>query len=160
VTKHRTERRKQERFKTMPGAHVEFYKSSKFNFSKPKGVHTASLIDISKKGLSFRYDGYEMWSTDFSKVAISYGNDDIRIDHVSFKVISDHVISIPGRPVPVRRCGVQFTQLSSQTQFQINQLFRSLATNEGQSFMKSADNAPGDKTKGFGSFYYVEIEKR
>jgi len=82
------------------------------------------LLDISSNGLSFRYMS-DNEAGSFSKLSI-LTNNTIVIPKIPFKTISDIELQngLPSMPIIFRRCGVQFGQLSSHQQFQLEQFLK------------------------------------
>ena len=122
------ERRRHKRYAALPGARVEFSQPRMFNLVSPRVVRVAAMVDISRSGLAFQYEGQDMWSTDFGELTIRNEDDQVRVDKVTFKVISDRVASPAWQTVPAaaptRRCGIQFTKLTSQAQSGIDRFIR------------------------------------
>jgi hypothetical protein len=114
------ERRKNNRFKAKKGPLVEFLKPRLFNLGKPRIVKTASIVDISKEGLSFEYVDKNMWSLDFNELYIGDSIDEIKIEKVPFKVVSDFSISRIQNSTFLRRCGVKFGELTAEQKAQLH----------------------------------------
>lgn len=76
-----------------------------------------SIIDISMGGLSFSYIDTGEWPKDIPSLAIIFGSDDLCLDEFPLRIISDCSLS-KGMSM-MRRCGVQFGELSRK---QLSQL--------------------------------------
>jgi len=75
------------------------------------------IVDISIGGLAFTYIDRGEWKKESLELGILFGNDDLCLNEIPFKIISDCAI---GAGVSMlRRCGVQFGAL---TKAQISQL--------------------------------------
>jgi len=74
------------------------------------GNKSGEIIDISMGGLAFSYLEREDWTDDSFDRGMLLGEQDLRIDDVQLKIISDCAIN-SGFSV-VRRCGVKFEQLT------------------------------------------------
>ena len=95
------ERRKFKRVKTYDNLFVlsDFYSGE-----------TGQIIDISEKGLAFRYIPYESWSDDLKKVDIFSSDKLIYLKDLPIKVICrlDEINEKPVYLLPTKRCGVKF----------------------------------------------------
>lgn len=76
------------------------------------GNKSGEIIDISMGGLAFSYVAREDWTDDAFDRGMLLGEQDLRIEDVQLKVISDCAINC-GISV-VRRCGVKFEQLTAK----------------------------------------------
>lgn len=114
------ERRRHNRAKIKGEAFVEFYKPRLFKLGKPRIVFSAAIIDISGGGLAFEYNGRHMLFPDFYQLSISTTADKIKIGEVPFKVASDFSISRLSNSKFIRRCGVQFGELTPNKKFQLD----------------------------------------
>ena len=76
------------------------------------GEKSGEIIDISIGGLAFSYLEREDWTDGSFDHGMLLGEEDLRIDDIQLKVISDCAIN-SGFSV-VRRCGVKFEQLTAK----------------------------------------------
>ncbi|NTV13227.1 MAG: PilZ domain-containing protein [Desulfobulbaceae bacterium] len=76
------------------------------------GNKSGEIIDISMGGLAFSYLEREDWTDDTFDRGMLLGEQDLRIEDIQLKVISDCAIN-SGFSV-VRRCGVKFEQLTAK----------------------------------------------
>ncbi len=113
------EKRKKDRFRAEKGAVVEFSKPRFFNLGKPRVIRSAPIVDISKGGLAFEYRDQKMWSVDFDNLSIALPENEVRIDRVPIKIISDKTVGDSVSTVNSRRCGVKFSQLSIEQKSQL-----------------------------------------
>lgn len=67
------------------------------------------IMDISEKGLSFRYLGQKL-KRSAVKVLDIYHNDELIVGSLPVKLVSDFYLR--GKLVPVRRCSVRFASLT------------------------------------------------
>lgn len=74
------------------------------------GEKSGEIIDISMGGLAFSYLAREDWTDDSFDQGMLLGEQDLHIDDIQLKVISDCAIN-NGFSV-VRRCGVKFERLT------------------------------------------------
>ncbi|MBW1903425.1 MAG: hypothetical protein JRJ20_17640 [Deltaproteobacteria bacterium] len=107
------ERRKHKRFRAEEGTLAEFHKTRFFKIGKPRLVKSIPISDISSGGIGFQYSARDMWPIKFDTLTISNAPDEIRIDNVPFKTVSDFPISRPVSSKSMRRCGVKFGELTS-----------------------------------------------
>jgi hypothetical protein len=111
-SKERIERRKHKRFQAEEGAFVVV---------RPQFTKLGQIIDISRGGLAFRYTltGGEMSGS--VELDIFLTGDGFYLERVPFKTVSDLKMpkKLSPRSLPMRRCGVQFGDL---THFHISQL--------------------------------------
>ena len=114
------ERRKQKRFKVEEGTIAEFQKLDFLKAGKPRIAKSAPIIDISLGGLSFYYIARDTWSVNFKTLTISKSADEIRIENVPFKTVSDFLLSRLQNSKPKRRCGVKFDELTPDQQSELN----------------------------------------
>ncbi len=118
------ERRKQHRFKVKEGAFAEFHKPRFFKLGKSRMVKSAPIINISIEGLAFEYTDGDMWSPEFNELSISKTADDIQIEKVPFKAISDFLTSRPSDSMFIRRCGVKFGDLTPTQKDQLHRFIQ------------------------------------
>jgi len=112
IQKNFPERRKDKRFKL---------KSSAFAVMNYSPKRTGKITDISKSGLALRYFKNGEGSNELNELDIFKSDFSFYIDHIKAKTISD--IEIIDKtyigPKEMRRCGIQFEDLSHN---QISQL--------------------------------------
>ena len=93
----------------------------------PSFTRLGQLMDISKRGLSFRYidDGKSPVTT--SSLTLFIAGDDFLLEGVIFKLISDQRVinEYPNSAISVRRCSVQFQALSEGQSDKLDYILRS-----------------------------------
>ena len=82
------------------------------------------IIDISSKGLAFRYIGKEKWFSDLNELDLLYG-EDFCLKKFPIISISDYTISKSF--IPMRRHSVMFHKLQPHQQDQLQQFIRNCA---------------------------------
>lgn len=110
VRKEVAEQRKHERFDVKPGAFVVI--ESKLG----------RIIDVSKEGLAFVYSPAEgRMPTGIPELNLFFSDSSLYFRNFPFKVVSDSAIvsESPCRP-RMRRCGVQFEELSAIQQYNLD----------------------------------------
>lgn len=109
------------------------YKVKECAFSSRKNL--GEIIDISMGGLSFRYVDTGLSQSSPPDIingsSVLFGNDDLCIHDLPYKIISDHAIG--AGLSPVRRCGVQFEKLTAK---QIAQLEQFILANMAENLEK------------------------
>lgn len=118
--KHFVEQRRMKRFKVKEGAFVEFHKPRLFKLGKSRIIESAPIIDISLKGLAFQYTDRNMWTPNFNALSISRIADEVKIDKVPYKAVSDFPISNVANSIFLRRCSVKFLGLAPTQKSQLN----------------------------------------
>ncbi|MBU0729052.1 MAG: PilZ domain-containing protein [Proteobacteria bacterium] len=101
--KENTDRRRHRRFHAVSGV---FAVNAKFG----------QIVDISRSGLSFRYVEKKGWPKELFERGVLFGDDDFCLDNMHIKTVSDCVLadSITTTQATIRRCGIEFCDLSSQ----------------------------------------------
>jgi len=150
--KYVTEKRKWARYRVNEGAFVKFTKPRFFKFTKPRMVKLAPILDICDGGLAFQYEGQSMWSIDSNEMSISLPDDQMKIENVPFKIISDHKVYGISDSRDYRRCGVQFEQLTSDQKHQIDTFMHNHAMEPSTSPRAPISNNDG--------WYYVDLTTR
>jgi len=117
-----TEKRKHKRFKVKEGAFAEFHKPHRFKLGKPRIIESAPIINVSLKGLAFQYIARDMWSSNFNELVISSSEtaDEIKIDKVPFKAVSDFAITRLPNSMFSRRCSIKFRELTPAQKSQLD----------------------------------------
>ena len=110
--KEMVERRKHKRFKVQKGVFAAF---------RPPSTTIGQIIDISRRGLAFRYIDGEEPSNESSELDILIADNTFHVDKVPFETISDFEIGneFPFSSMTLKRRGVQFGEM---THSQISQL--------------------------------------
>ena len=123
------EKRRWNRFKVKTGVFAEFFKPRFLNLGKPHLVRSAPIIDVSLEGLSFQYIDRNMWSPNFNELTISNSvtTDEIKIDKVPFKAVSDFPITRLPNFIFKRRCGVKFEKLTLNQKHQLQSFIQNYA---------------------------------
>ncbi len=124
------ERRRYHRHKIKAGAVAEFCRKRFFNFVKPQVVRSAAIVDISTHGLSFEYEGKQMWSTDFNELSISLADSSKRIAEIPFHIVSDRTVTSSEATRAMRRCGVKFNGIAPEHRLQIETMINERAAEE------------------------------
>ncbi len=106
------ERRRHKRFLAVDGAYAAV---------RPQYDKIGQIIDISRGGLAFSYMVSDSQEQESSELDIFLIGDDFHLDKVPFKMVSDQ--EIPERLCPgslkMRRCAVQFGELTQRQIFQL-----------------------------------------
>ena len=99
------ERRKRKRFQVHVGA---------FAVIRPESTKLGQIIDISHEGLSFQYPVAASQSNGASELDVFLAGDGFYLEKIPIKTVSD--LKVPkkfsNRSLPMRRCGVQFGELT------------------------------------------------
>jgi hypothetical protein len=87
-----------------------------FAVIKSKPIKMGQIIDISREGLAFHYIDRQGASNALFKMDILFAQDAFYLDRLLFKPIFDFEIDtdIPLNSFKIRKCGVQFGELSPQ----------------------------------------------
>ena len=87
-----------------------------FAVIKSKPIKMGQVINISRDGLAFHYIDRQGGSNGLFKMDILFAPDAFYLDRLLFKPVFDFEIEteIPFNSFTVRKCGVQFGELSSQ----------------------------------------------
>ena len=112
IQKNFPERRKDKRFKLKDPAFALMYCSP---------ARTGQIIDISRSGLAIRYDKNGKGSNELTELDIFKSDFSFYIDNMKAKLISDIEIidkTLTGSK-EMRRCGIQFEDLSNNQIFQL-----------------------------------------
>ncbi len=128
-----TEKRKHKRFKVQEGACAEFHKPRLFKLGKPRIIESVPIIDISYKGLAFQYTDRNMWSHNFNELSISRIADEVKIDKVPYKVVSDFLISDFTKSIVLRRCRIKFGELTRSQKIQLDHFIQYYTTGDKRS---------------------------
>jgi hypothetical protein len=116
--KKQVERRKHKRFQAPKGLFAGF---------RPGYTKMGSVVDMSSNGLAFRYvDGEDHPSGTYMDIFMI--GDVFHLGEVSVKVISD--IEVVGGKSSIRRCGVQFGELTDIQMFQLQKFIQDRTTGE------------------------------
>jgi len=100
------ERRKHKRLRAEERTLAEFH--------KPRLVKSVPIADISFGGIGFQYTAGDLWPINFDTLTISNVPDEIRIDYVPFKTVSDFPIFRLVNSKSMRGYGVKFGELTSE----------------------------------------------
>jgi len=112
-------RRKWKRFKVKGSGIVLLRKTRLLEFGKPKLVEFGPIVDISMGGLAVQYMEDKNRTFDSDELAISATVDDVKVDPIPFKTISDKEVShIPGGKAIRNRC-VEFGKLNTYQAYQL-----------------------------------------
>ena len=122
------ERRKHKRFKTEEGTFAEFHKRRLLKIGKPRLAKSVQITDISFGGIGFQYTDREMWPINFDTLTITNVSDEIRIDNIPFKIVSDFPISRLENSKSMRRCGVKLDELTSNKSSDLSAFIQKLST--------------------------------
>jgi len=114
------ERRKHNRFEVKEGAVAGFHKPFLFGWGKSRIVKSAKITDISLDGLAFQYIDQNMWSPKYNELSISKTDDEIKIEKVPFKAVSDFTKSRLPNAKFLRRCGIRFGKLTPNQKHQLH----------------------------------------
>ncbi len=82
----------------------------------PNNIMPYQILDISRHGLAFAYAGKEEWGDELLELDL-FDEDDCRIDRLPIKIVAD--CPLDDSSSNLRRCGVQFGELSPSQQAQL-----------------------------------------
>jgi hypothetical protein len=87
-----------------------------FAVIKSKPIKMGQIVNISRDGLAFHYIDRHGRSNGLFKMDILFAPDAFYLDRLLFKPVFDYEIEtdIPSNSFTIRKCGVQFGELSSQ----------------------------------------------
>lgn len=109
--KQMVERRRHKRFKVKEGASVVF---------RAHSIELGQIINVSRKGLAFRYVSSQQPSSGSFELVILSGDGGFYLDEIPFKIVSDFEMNDdPLSFSTTRQCGVQFGKLKRK---QVSQL--------------------------------------
>ena len=106
------------------GTHVELAEKRRFRrFQAPQNAFAflrgqegklGQIIDISKGGLAFRYVAHGGQTNGSIQLDIFLANNGFHLEKITFITVSDFEVTVQGlsKSVIMRRCGVQFDELS------------------------------------------------
>jgi esterase/lipase len=113
------ERRKQRRFSVKGGAIVNLHNPSFFRFGRPKRTELGPVVNISMGGLASLYVNKKNKPITANILSITMPKENIKIDDISFSIVSDYkTISLPESET-IRKCSIKFDNLTDD---QINSL--------------------------------------
>jgi hypothetical protein len=134
------ERRNHQRYEVQPGTFAVLRSTSielskikdmsmgeiAFAVIKSKPIKMGQIINISKDGLAFHYIDRQGASNSLFKMDILFAQDAFYLDRLLFKPIFDVEIDtdIPLNSFAIRKCGVQFGELSSQQHSRLEYFIR------------------------------------
>jgi hypothetical protein len=97
-----------------------------FAVIKSKPIKMGQIINISKDGLAFHYIDRQEASNSLFKMDILFAQDAFYLDRLLFKPIFDIKIAtdIPLNSFTIRKCGVQFGELSAHQQSRLAYFIR------------------------------------
>lgn len=116
--KRRVERRKHKRFQAPKGLFAGF---------RPGYTKMGSVVDMNARGLAFRYVGGKDHVSGTCMDIFMIG-DVFHLGEVSVKVISD--VEVLGGKSSIRRCGVQFGELTDIQRFQLQKFIQDCTAGE------------------------------
>ena len=91
-------------------------------------IRTGQITDISRSGLAIRYEKNVAGSNELTELDIFKSDFSFFIDNIKVKIISD--IEIIGSK-EMRRCGLQFEDLSNNQIFQLENFMQNFTLAEG-----------------------------
>jgi c-di-GMP-binding flagellar brake protein YcgR len=116
------ERRKQKRFQVPPGTFVALF---------PDYIRAGPVLDLSMGGLAFTYMSEEKPPNGLFELEIILPEQAFHLQGVPFSTISDFVREdVPSGYVTVRRCGVQFGELTDRQKHQLEYFIQNIAIGE------------------------------
>lgn len=113
-------KRKEKRYTVKAGASVLFKKSIAFGLLKHRTVHSGAIIDISLTGIRAEYTTDTAWSSEFDKMSVVTSDNNISIHNIPCKIISDRKVRYLQNGTFVRRCGIEFGNLSDYHKLQLS----------------------------------------
>jgi len=112
-------RRKWKRFKAKVPAMVLVHKPRLIEIGGPRLIELGPLVDISMGGLAVQYIADKKRQPDGSHIAVAVSGDDLSIEPVPFKTISDKVVAVLPNERQIHSRSVQFGNLSTYQAFQL-----------------------------------------
>lgn len=128
-TKEPIERRKHRRFRVQNGS---------FAVLSPSDTKVGRLMDISISGLAFHYVGVKERMIESTQLSIFSGDCSFYLYRVPCKTICDLRPYPSSGPISVRRCSVQFGELTENQMSRLKRFIRDYTTGEMTSYAKSA----------------------
>ena len=108
-----------------PGLYVTFKKTPRFRFiGKSQILHSAALIDISSEGLRARYTASDKWSSPFDHIAIIDTDNQVIVDDIYCKIISDFEVDYTPDRGHDRVCGIKFDQLTRRQRAKLSKFIK------------------------------------
>ena len=92
-----------------------------FAVIKSKPIKMGQIINISRDGLAFHYINRGGRSSGLFKMDILFAKDSFFLDRLLFKPVFDYQVDadLPSNTFEIRKCGVQFGELSPQQSSQL-----------------------------------------
>jgi hypothetical protein len=116
------EQRKHERFLAPKGAFVGV---------RPDFCRLGQIVDICMGGLAFRYIADERCPNASHELEIFLTSGDFMISNIPFRTVSDtETQSVPYTSLSVRRCGVQFGELTHLEMTQLEHFIQNYTTSQ------------------------------
>ena len=75
----------------------------------PNNILPYQIIDISRNGLTFSYQGQQGWGDELLQLEL-YDDENFRLDKIPIRIVSDCALDESSQNL--RRCGVQFGELT------------------------------------------------
>jgi c-di-GMP-binding flagellar brake protein YcgR len=113
-------KRKEKRYAVKTGTSVLLKKTFAFGLFKNRTVYSGTIIDISLTGIRAEYTTATAWSGDFNKMSIVTADNNISINNIPCKIISDRKIRYLQNSTFLRRCGIEFGDLSDYHKLQLS----------------------------------------
>lgn len=82
----------------------------------PDNIMPYQIIDISRNGLAFSYEGHEAWGNELLEL-ILLDDENFYLDKIPIRIVSDSPLDDSSRHL--RRCGVQFGELTPGQEAQL-----------------------------------------
>jgi len=103
-----------------------------FAVIKSKPIKMGQVIDISRDGLAFHYIDRRGKTNNLFKMDILFAQDAFYLDRLLFKPVFDYEIKaeLPLNTFTIRKCGVQFGELSPQQRSQLEYFIRNHTLNK------------------------------
>ena len=98
----------------------------------PPSTKIGQIVDISIRGLTFKYIVGDGASINSSELNILLPHHGFSLRNVPFQIISDEVAEEPGSNGNVRRCEVRFGDLTDAQRAQIERFIQHHTTGAGQ----------------------------
>lgn len=117
--RHPDDQRWHMRYKAKSGLFVIFRRPARFKLWKSYRVYAASIIDISLKGIRAQYTASNMWPYDVDTLSIATADENVLIDSVPYKLISDRIAMTAPNTGNLRRIGIKFVNLSDHHIWQL-----------------------------------------
>lgn len=84
--------------------------------ASPTGITPCQIIDISRQGMAFSYNGMGQWGDDLLEMDL-IDDEDFYLNKLPIRIVSD--CALDDSSPALRRCGIQFGELTPNQQAQL-----------------------------------------